>query len=182
MYLCTAPSEEYAIDLPSVCMFLCTSARVCVCTRGTDSLCFYMPELLLLALFRAAASGAVLEIHQPWQVHCGTTLHSLRPTTHTKISLSIRKTFVSGWRWIWKGCRNLKKKKNRRKGWKKKIFARKECSLSGRETNTYQADESHFCITFSLKIKFTFVVDWDSHRCQVWRWMLKIICVIGSAT
>lgn len=180
MYLCTPPFWGKC-HWSAICVYVFVYFRVCVFVCGTDSLCFYMPELLLLALFRRAVSGAVLEIHQPWQVHCSATLHSLRPTTHTKISLSIRKTFVSGWRWIWKGCGDLKEEKKIEEGARQRFSAWKDAACL-EEKQIYIKPASHFCITFSLKIKFTFLVNRDSHSCQVWRWMLKIICVIGSAT
>lgn len=149
MYLCTPPSEEYAIDLPSVCMFLCTSvcASVCVCLRGPDS-----PEPLFLhagaapiGFVRGSHIWAVLEIHQPWQVYCSTTLHSPWPTTHTEISLSIRKTFVSGWRWIWKDCSRLKRGQTKIAGWKEpRVRLNKNKHFSATQFGV-----THFCVTFS---------------------------------
>lgn len=120
MYLCTPPSEEYAIDLPSVCMFLCTLVCVSVCAQGPDSSepLFLHAGAAPIGFVRGSYIWAVLEIHQPWQVYCSTTLHSPWPTTHTEISLSIRKTFVSGWRWIWKDCSRLKRGQTKIAGWK----------------------------------------------------------------
>ena len=83
---------------------ICVSVRVCVCfyvrlcewwTDSSEPLFLHTgPALIGFGL--GTHIPAVLEIHQPWQVYCTTTLHRLWPTTRTKISLSIRKTFMSG--------------------------------------------------------------------------------------
>lgn len=66
MYLCTPPSEEYAIDLPSVCMFLCTLVCVSVCVRGPDSSepLFLHAGAAPIGFVRGSHIWAVLEIHQ----------------------------------------------------------------------------------------------------------------------
>lgn len=101
MYFSTpsSPPEEYAIDQAGVCIInLCVGrcAHVCVSCRWTAlSFCFYILALLLLASVWGTYIPAVLEIHQPWQVYCTSTLHRLWPTTRSKISLSIRNTFMN---------------------------------------------------------------------------------------
>lgn len=87
-------SQEYAIDQACLCAHLCVFMYVCA-GRGRTALSLFLhtgPALIGFGL--ETHIPAVLEIHQPWQVHCTTTLHRLWPTTRTKISLSIRKTFM----------------------------------------------------------------------------------------
>ena len=91
------PSEEYAIDLTRMCAHMCVFLCLCLCESWTDSSepLFLHTSPALIGFGLGTHIPAVLEIHQPWQVYCTTTLHRLWPTTRTKISLSIRKTFMS---------------------------------------------------------------------------------------
>lgn len=87
--------------LPQKNMLLIRPACVCfyvrLCEWWTDSSepLFLHTGPALIGFGLGTHIPAVLEIHQPWQVYCTTTLHRLWPTTRTKISLSIRKTFMS---------------------------------------------------------------------------------------
>lgn len=90
-YFSTPPQKKYAIDQPSVCMFL----SVCVSRTDSSEPLFLHTSAALIGFVLGTHISAVLEIHQPWQVYCTTTLHRLWPTTRAKISLSIRETFMS---------------------------------------------------------------------------------------
>lgn len=91
----SSPSEEYAIDQAWMCAHTCVFMCVCVSCGRTALSLFLHTNPALIGFGLGTHIPAVLEIHQPWQVYCTTTLHRLWPTTRTKISLSIRKTFMS---------------------------------------------------------------------------------------
>lgn len=87
VYFCTAPLPQNTID-QWVFVFVWV-----VDGRLWGAVFTYQPAPIGFSLGTHIA--AVLEIHQAWQVYCTHILHRLWPATRTKISFSIRETFMS---------------------------------------------------------------------------------------